>query len=237
MGPQHCPIKILYLCWRQCHQTFYSSEAQDTGFKGQLALKLPWLQTVMLSQDGKPCGKDSKSSLCFDADLISYNASISACSSDPTHIAAEPENGHESWWLSHILMYLNQSHQTLSNHTWTHPFFEGPVNKECQRSHDHSKVELPSSSLYSFDCPLSLSLSLCLSIYISLFDASYSFKVFVPSTGFAKTPGCARVYRSSELLAGRTCPCPICFVILCNPDTASEIMYLHSHISTHQKSF
>lgn len=69
-------------------------------------------------------------------------------------------------WVMMMISHLNQSHQTLSNHTWTHPFFEGPVNKEGQRSHDHSKVELPSSSLYLFDCPLSLSLSVSVYIYI-----------------------------------------------------------------------
>ena len=234
MGSQHCPIKILYLCWRQFHQTFYSSEAQDTGFKRQLAPKLPWLQTVMLHpEDGNPCGKDSKSSLCFDADLISYNASISACSSDSTHIAAEPENGHESWWLSHIwnnrIKLCQITHEPIF-------FLKDPWTKSVKEA-----MIIPKLNFQVHLCihliVRCLCLSLCLSIYISLFDASYSFKVFVPSTGFAKTPGCARVYRSSELLAGRTCPCPICFVILCNPDTASEIMYLHSHISTHQKSF
>lgn len=106
VGAQHCPIKILYLCWRGNfikhsilvrHKILVSRDSwlRNSYLRLVNCFTMP---IVMLShpEDGKPCGKDSKSSLCFDADLISYNASISACSSDPTHIAAEPENGHES---------------------------------------------------------------------------------------------------------------------------------------------
>jgi len=187
----------------------------------------------MLSQDGKPCGKDSKSSLCFDADLISYNASISACSSDPTHIAAEPENGHESWWLSHIwnnrIKLCQITHESIF-------FLKDPWTKSVKEA-----MIIPKLNFQVYLCIhlivrcLCLSLSLCLSIYFAVW-CILILQGFCAYHRLRKNSWLC-TSRSSKLLAGRTCPCPICFVILCYPDTSSEIMYLHSHISTHQKLF
>ena len=143
-------------------------------------------------------------------------------------------------WVMMIISYLKQSHQTLSNHTWTHLFFEGPVNKECQRSHDYSKVELPSLSLYSFDCPLSLSLSLSLSLFVYIYfpvwcSLNPSRFLCLPQAS-QKTPGCARVGPQNCWQEERA-HAPYVLSSCVTPDTSSEIMYLHSHISTHQKLF
>ena len=94
-------------------------------------------------------------------------------------------------------------------------------------------------SVFIWLSAVSVSVSLSLSLFVYIYFAVWCILILQGFCAFhrLRKNSWLCTSRSSKLLAGRTCPCPICFVILCYPDTSSEIMYLHSHISTHQKLF
>ncbi len=136
-----------------------------------------------------------------------------------------------------IISPLKQSNQTQSNHTWTHPLFwrtrEQRVSKKLW-SFQSWTSKLISGFIWSSTVSLSLSLALnpdayCLYVWWLLILQGFCVYHRLRNNSWLSTSRSLRAkhnlesvvvsLREPQMLAGRTCPCPIYFVIICYPYT------------------